>query len=111
MGFYEVFFCYFCCLDNRQSNPTRWENSGLYLKCWPKPFVLWVLIFLLEGGLDTITMTQLHSTNDIKVKLLMQAPPTDPRTMPAIRMKAQIIIKKVYKMTLRLSFPLVTYVK
>ena len=25
-----------------------------------------------------------------KVKLLMQAPPTDPRTMPAIRMKAQV---------------------
>ena len=34
-----------------------------------------------------------------KVKLLMQAPPTDPRTMPAIRMKAQVPCGQQQKMT------------
>ena len=33
-----------------------------------------------------------------KVKLLMQAPPTDPRTMPAIRMKAQVPCGQQQKM-------------
>ena len=38
----------------------------------------------LEGGSGIV------SSENKKVKLLMQAPPTDPRTMPAIRMKAQV---------------------
>ena len=37
-------------------------------------------------------------TSEKKVKLLMQAPPTDPRTMPAIRMKAQVPCGQQQKM-------------
>ena len=41
------------------------------------------------------TTKQKHKKKRKKVKLLMQAPPTDPRTMPAIRMKAQSTLAQV----------------
>ena len=39
-----------------------------------------------------------HTTGKKKAKLLMQAPPTDPRTLPAIRMKAQVPCGQQQKM-------------